>query len=139
MRRLLAAAVTAAAASIALTTLTDPARPDPDAGPATTAFTSVTTFGTTVDDPPAARSTTGGLSVALSDPVTGAPIGAFCVELVDDGVVRTGCTDTGTLELADVPEGDYLVLAYRAGQSAVTGVTRQAVVAGEVARVVVDE
>ncbi len=133
----------AAAASITVTVLGDPGRPAAAEGPAPTAFASAATGSPTTTTPtvtsPAAPAPTGSLSVTLPDPMTGAPIAAFCVEVVDDDVVRDGCTDTGTLLLADVPAGDYLVLAYRAGQSAVTGVARREVVAGEVAEVAAAE
>jgi hypothetical protein len=141
-RRLLAS-VAAAGLSLALSTLGHPA---PAAGAPTTVLSATavgadtpTVFGRP-GPPPAVESrlATGALSVTLPDPVTGAPVDAFCAELVDEAVVRTGCTDTGTLLLGDVPVGDYLVLAYRAGQDAVTGLARQAVVAGEVAAVVTE-
>jgi hypothetical protein len=78
--------------------------------------------------------------VTLADPMTAQPIGEFCVEAVDDAdaVVQTGCTDTGTLLLADVPAGDYLVLASRAGRSEVAGVARAEIVVGEVVDVVAE-
>lgn len=136
-RHLLATAVVAAGASVALTTLGDVGRPAPADAAATTALS--TTIEAAVDEPSVPRAPTGGLAVRLPDPMTGEPIAAFCVELVDDEVVRTDCTDTGTLLLSDVPEGDYLVLAYRAGRSEVAGAARQVVVAGEVAEVVAGE
>jgi hypothetical protein len=141
-RRLLAA-VAATGLSLALTTL---GHPTPAAGAPTTVLASTVIGADTLTaighpgPPPVVegRLETGAVSVTLPDPVTGAPVGAFCVELVDEVVVRSGCTGTGTLLLADVPAGDYLVLAYRAGQDAVSGVARQAVVAGEVAAVVTE-
>jgi hypothetical protein len=131
--------VLGAAASVVLTLGAPMGGPVP-AGVVTT--TSTTAFGdgaaqaVVAEQPPA----TGGFSVTLSDPMTAEPIRDFCVEAVDDAdaVVQTGCTDTGTLLLADVPAGDYLVLASRAGREEVAGVARAEVVVGTVVDVVAE-
>jgi hypothetical protein len=137
--------VLGAAASVVLTLGAPVGGPVPIgavAAASTTAATTTTTFGDGDASAVAAERPlpTGGFSVTLVDPMTAQPVRDFCVEAVDDAdaVVRTGCTDTGTLLLADVPAGDYLVLASRTGRTEVAGVARAEVAVGAVVDVVAE-
>ncbi|BEL03309.1 hypothetical protein Q0Z83_015000 [Actinoplanes sichuanensis] len=63
------------------------------------------------------RFRTGSLSLTLQD-AAGEPIDAFCADATGDNFVETGCTESGTLLLADLPADDYLIAAWTADATA---------------------
>jgi hypothetical protein len=71
-------------------------------------FTVVAGEDTVVDEQ---RYPTGASSLTAVDVATGESVTAFCVEATGYRYLRTGCTDTGTLLLNDLPEGWYLLTA----------------------------
>ncbi len=50
---------------------------------------------------------TGGLDVTLRGRDGNGPVAAFCADAIGDFYLRTGCTTTGTLHLAELPVGTY--------------------------------
>lgn len=77
---------------------------------------------------------TGTAKFSASDAVTSAPVTSFCVEASGASILRRGCTQDGTVTLADMPLGDYRTRTegypdYFDGDSTVS------VVAGQVAEV----
>ncbi|MDT4986991.1 MAG: hypothetical protein QOI74_1085 [Micromonosporaceae bacterium] len=64
---------------------------------------------------------TGSLSVRVSDS-SGAPISGFCADAVGDRYAATDCTTTGTLTLADLPVGQYVLWAKTSGEPSATAI-----------------
>jgi hypothetical protein len=63
------------------------------------------------------RFRTGSLSLTLLD-LAGEPIDAFCADASGDNFVETGCTESGTLLLTDLPADDYVIAAWTADATA---------------------
>jgi len=61
---------------------------------------------------------TGSLSVTLLGRNGGGPLAAFCLEAVGDYYLREGCTTTGTVEIADVRIGRYVLMVQADGETA---------------------
>lgn len=70
------------------------------------------------------RFRTGSLSLTLQD-AAGQPVGEFCADAIGDNFVETGCTETGTLVLEELPADDYVILAW-AGDIGGIGMTTTA-------------
>lgn len=71
-------------------------------------FTVATGADTVVHDVLLVAVPVGAMAVTASDKATGAPINHFCANAFGR-FARSGCTDTGTLTLDDLPPGDYQV------------------------------
>lgn len=61
---------------------------------------------------------TGHVSVTLLGRNGGGPLAAFCLEAVGDYYLREGCTTTGTLEIADLRIGRYVLMVQADGETA---------------------
>lgn len=55
---------------------------------------------------------TGAIAFTATDKLTGQQIGHFCTEASGNRIQRSGCTDTGTVTIENLPEGDYSVSAF---------------------------
>jgi hypothetical protein len=53
---------------------------------------------------------TGSVTVTATDQVTGAPVSQFCADISGSGVLRHGCTETGSVTLTDIRPGDNYFL-----------------------------
>ena len=76
------------------------------------------------------RFATGSLALRLND-AAGQPVDAFCGDVIGDNFVDTGCTETGTLTLTDLPEGEYSVGLWDTADPSVGGWEFATVVANE--------
>lgn len=82
------------------------------------------------------RFPTGSVSLTLRDRATGGLVQAFCGDVLTTGFLDPGCTETGTLLLHGLPEGEHQFSMTSAGTGYI--VVLGTVIAGRVTEQVVE-